>query len=47
MATAAHNDPRTHAATRQLALSMIGEQGDEIGLMRMLLLARGAEPLAG
>lgn len=46
MASSAHQDPRAHSATKQLALSMIGEQGEEIGLMRLLLLARGAEPLA-
>lgn len=47
MATAAHNDPRASAAVKDLALSMIGEQGDEIGLMRVQLLARGAQPLVG
>lgn len=47
MSTAAHNDPRAHSATSQLALSMLGEQGEEIGLMRLMLLDRGAQPLTG
>lgn len=47
MATAARDDPRAGEATRRLAESMIVEQNSEIGLMRTLLLARGAELPAG
>lgn len=45
MAQAAYNDERTGSATKDLALMMIGDQGDEIGLMTMLLAERGADPL--
>ncbi|AFR47444.1 DUF305 domain-containing protein [Gordonia sp. KTR9] len=45
MAQAAYNDARTGSATKDLALMMIGDQGDEIGLMTMLLKERGADPL--
>ena len=45
MAQAAYNDERTGSATKDLALTMIGDQGDEIGLMAMLLEERGADPL--
>ncbi|MYR06960.1 DUF305 domain-containing protein [Gordonia sp. SID5947] len=45
MATAAHNDPRSSSATRQLALTMISDEGDEIGRMTLLLRARDALPL--
>ena len=44
MATAAQNSGTASAATRRLALSMITEQGDEIGQMTLLLRARGATP---
>lgn len=45
MATAAFNDPRASSATKQIALTMLGEQGDEIGQMSLLLRARDAAPL--
>lgn len=45
MAQAAHNSPDASTPTRQLALSMIGDQGDEVGQMTLLLRARGAQPL--
>lgn len=45
MATAAFNDPRASSATKQMALTMLGEQGDEIGQMSLLLRARDAAPL--
>lgn len=45
MAQAAYNDARTSSATKDLALTMIGDQGDEIGVMTMLLKERGADPL--
>ncbi|MFE0747609.1 DUF305 domain-containing protein [Gordonia sp. NPDC058843] len=45
MAQAAYNDVRTTSATKDLALMMIGDQGDEIGQMTMLLKERGADPL--
>ncbi|WP_238422179.1 DUF305 domain-containing protein [Gordonia sp. 'Campus'] len=45
MAQAAYNDARTRSTTKDLALMMIGDQGDEIGQMTMLLNERGAEPL--
>ncbi|MGO3326740.1 DUF305 domain-containing protein [Gordonia sp. (in: high G+C Gram-positive bacteria)] len=44
MATAAQNSDTASAATRRLALSMITEQGDEIGQMTLLLRARGVAP---
>lgn len=46
MAEAAYNDERSSRQTKQLAITMIGDQGDEIGLMRMLLQDRGAEPIS-
>ncbi|MEO9326682.1 DUF305 domain-containing protein [Gordonia aurantiaca] len=45
MAQATYNDPRSGPATKQLALSMIGDQGNEIGQMTLLLQERGADPL--
>ncbi|MFW0789546.1 DUF305 domain-containing protein [Gordonia sp. CPCC 205333] len=45
MAQAAFNAPDAASATKQLALSMIGDQGDEIGQMTLLLTARGGQPL--
>ncbi|MEE3849730.1 DUF305 domain-containing protein [Gordonia sp. LSe1-13] len=45
MAQAAYNDPRSSSATKQLALTMIGEQGDEIGQMTLMLRERNAQPL--
>ncbi|MCG7631887.1 DUF305 domain-containing protein [Gordonia McavH-238-E] len=45
MAQAAYNDARSGSATKDLALMMIGDQGDEIGVMTMLLKERGADPL--
>ncbi|GAC52751.1 DUF305 domain-containing protein [Gordonia amicalis] len=45
MAQAAYNDDRSGPATKQLALNMLGDQGNEIGQMSMLLKERGAEPL--
>lgn len=45
MATAAYNDPRASSATKQMALTMLGEQGDEVGQMSLLLRARNAAPL--
>ena len=42
MATAAQNSDTASAPTRRLALSMITEQGDEVGQMTLLLRARGA-----
>ncbi|GAB88864.1 DUF305 domain-containing protein [Gordonia rhizosphera] len=45
MAVATHNDPTASETTRAMALTMIGEQGDEIGRMTMLLRDRGAQPL--
>ncbi|WP_419219968.1 DUF305 domain-containing protein [Gordonia sp. CPCC 206044] len=45
MSQAAHNDPRASAPTKRLALTLMGEQGDEIGQMTLLLRARDAQPL--
>ena len=45
MATAAFNDPRASSATKHMALTMLGEQGDEVGQMSLLLRARDAAPL--
>lgn len=45
MAQAAYNDDRSGSVTKQLALNMLGDQGNEIGQMSMLLKERGAEPL--
>lgn len=45
MTQAAYNDDRSGSATKQLALNMLGDQGNEIGQMSMLLKERGAEPL--
>ncbi|MCR5977598.1 DUF305 domain-containing protein [Gordonia jinghuaiqii] len=45
MAQAAYNDDRAGPATKQLALAMIGDQGNEIGQMLILLKDRGAGPL--
>ncbi|AZG46036.1 DUF305 domain-containing protein [Gordonia insulae] len=45
MATAAYNDPRTSTTTKQFAMTMIGDQGDEIGQMTLLLHARNSRPL--
>jgi uncharacterized protein (DUF305 family) len=45
MAQAAYNDDRSGSATKQLALNMLSDQGNEIGQMSMLLKERGAEPL--
>ena len=45
MATAAHNSEQADKVTKDLALSMIGDQGDEIGQMTLLLKERDAEPL--
>lgn len=45
MARAAYNDPRSGQATKQLALSMLGDQGNELGQMTMALRERGKEPL--
>ena len=45
MAQAAYNDPRSSSPTKQLALTMIGEQGDEIGQMTLMLRERDAQPL--
>ncbi len=44
MAQAAYNDDRSGSVTKQLALNMLGDQGNEIGQMSMLLKERGAEP---
>lgn len=45
MAQAAYNAPDASYPTKQLALSMISDQGTEIGQMTLLLAARGARPL--
>lgn len=45
MAAAAHNDARASSVTKQLALTMISDEGDEIGQMTLLLRARDALPL--
>ncbi|GAA3718388.1 DUF305 domain-containing protein [Gordonia hankookensis] len=45
MAVAAHNDARASSVTKQLALTMISDEGDEIGQMTLLLRAREALPL--
>ena len=45
MAQAAYNDERASAPTKQWALTMIGDQGDEIGQMTLMLKARNADPL--
>lgn len=46
MAQAAYDAPDASYPTKQLALSMITDQGTEIGQMTLLLAARGAHPLA-
>ncbi|MET9201399.1 DUF305 domain-containing protein [Gordonia sp. NPDC003585] len=45
MARDAFNDDRASTATQQWALTMIGDQGNEIGQMTLMLKARNAEPL--
>ncbi|GAC70537.1 DUF305 domain-containing protein [Gordonia soli] len=45
MAAAAQNDPTASAATKQLALAMISDQGDEVGQMTLMLADRDAAPL--
>ncbi|MDL9938037.1 DUF305 domain-containing protein [Gordonia sp. ABSL1-1] len=45
MAQAAYNSDQAGTATKQLALTMIGDQGNEIGQMTLLLKARNSDPL--
>lgn len=45
MARAAFNAPDASAPVRQLAMSMIADQGAEIAQMKLLLAERGAAPL--
>ena len=44
MAQAAFNAPDAASATKQLALSMIGDQGNEMAQMSLMLKARGGQP---